>query len=220
MKTSSLNREIIIWIIIIIPIAYLGLSWGQLPNRIPIHFNVAGKANGWGSKSALVGIVFGMTVVMNLLLLFIPKFDPKGKIEHMGRKYFQMRLFIVLFLAALATFVVYHAQTREALNPSVMLMVIGGMFVVLGNYFPALKPNYFIGLRTPWTLESELVWKKTHRLAGWFWVIGGILIIVTSLLPYDTWRMYIFEGTIFSITLIPAIYSFVIRNEGKQADTQ
>jgi len=209
MKASNYTREIFIWIIILVPFAYLGFSWNQLPDRIPVHFNLEGEANGWGSKFTLVGITFGTTVLMNLLMLFIPYFDPKGKIENMGRKYDQMRLFMVLFMAAIATFIIYNAQRQGAFNPNLLLMLIGGLFVVLGNYFPALKPNYFIGIRTPWTLESESVWKKTHRLGGRLWVVGGFIIMAASLLPYNNFRVAVFVATIIIITLIPTVYSFL-----------
>jgi len=224
MKTSSLTREIIIWLIILIPFAYLGLSWNQLPDRIPVHFNLQGEANGWGSKSSLVGILFATTVLMNLLLLFIPKLDPKGKIENMGGKYDQMRLLMVLFMAALATFIVYNAlivynaPSQHSFNPNLLLILVGGLFVVLGNYFPALKPNYFIGIRTPWTLESETVWRKTHRMGGRLWLIGGIIIITAALLPYNNLRMIILVSTIVTITLIPTIYSFLELRKEQQAN--
>lgn len=209
MKASNFTREIFIWIIILVPFAYLGFSWNQLPDRIPVHFNLEGEANGWGSKFSLVGIIFGTTVLMNLLMLFIPYLDPKGKIQNMGRKYDQMRLFMVLFMAALATFIIYNAQSQGAFNPNLRLILIGGLFVVLGNYFPALKPNYFIGIRTPWTLESESVWKKTHRLGGRLWVVGGLIIIAASLLPYNNVRVAVLIATIIIITLIPTVYSFL-----------
>ena len=218
MKTSSLTREIIIWLIILIPFAYLGLSWNQLPDRIPVHFNLQGEANGWGSKFSLVGILFATTVLMNLLLLFIPKLDPKGKIENMGGKYDQMRLLMVLFMAALATFIVYNALSQHSFNPNLLLILIGGLFIVLGNHFPALKPNYFIGIRTPWTLESETVWRKTHRMGGRLWLIGGIIILAAALLPYNNLRIVILVSTIVTITLIPTIYSFLELRKEQQAN--
>lgn len=218
MKVNKPGKEILIWIIALAPLVYLGLSWNQLPDQVPIHFDLQGEANGWGSKLALAGLVFSTTVLMNLLLLFIPVLDPKGKVEKMGSKWPQMRLWIILMMAALASFVIYNAQHQHEFNLNLPLILSGVLILVLGNYFPALKPNYFIGIRTPWTLESESVWKKTHRLGGPLWVGGGALLVVASFLPHNTLRMAVFITTIALIVLIPTVFSFTELRKERQAN--
>ncbi|WP_229972479.1 SdpI family protein [Pontibacter harenae] len=151
-------------------------------------------------------------------MLFIPKLDPKGKIENMGSKYDWMRLLMVLIMAGLATFIIYNAQNQNAFNPNLLFILIGGLFVVIGNYFPALKPNYFIGIRTPWTLEGESVWKKTHRMSGPLWLFGGLAIIAASLLPYNSLRIVVFIAIVAIITLIPVAHSFLELRREKRTD--
>ncbi|QCR24452.1 SdpI family protein [Pontibacter sp. SGAir0037] len=217
MTLKSLSREIAIWFAMLLPFVYLAWVWDELPERVPIHFNLQGEANGWGSKTGLIGIVFGLTVFINLLLLLIPKLDPKGKIENMGSKYDRFRLLMVLFMSALAVLIIYSASSRETFSPNLLFILIGGLFIVLGNYFQALKPNYFIGIRTPWTLESETVWKKTHRMGGRLWVLGGVLIILTSFLPQGTFKSVLFIATIAAVSLIPTVYSYLeLRKEQRQ----
>ncbi|MFD2248299.1 SdpI family protein [Pontibacter ruber] len=220
MKTTSLTREIILWFIILVPLAYLALSWNELPERVPVHFNVQGEADGWAGKTSLIGIVFLTTVVMNLLLLLIPKIDPKRKLAYMGSKYDQLRFILVGFMAALAMFVIYNAVHEDTFQINILFLLLGAMFVGLGNYFQAIKPNYFIGIRTPWTLESEHVWRKTHRLGGRLWMIGGLLMMVLALLPFDQFRQVLFLVIVGVLVLIPVIYSFLESRKEQRMEGQ
>jgi uncharacterized membrane protein len=86
---------------------------------------------------------------------------------------------------------------------------VGGLLAVIGNYFQALRPNYFIGIRTPWTLQSEQVWKKTHKLGGRVWMGGGILIAILSFLIHGNEASGIVFGTLLGIMVLwPVLYSF------------
>lgn len=89
-------------------------------------------------------------------------------------------------------------------------MLIGLLYVILGNYMKTIKTNYFIGIRTPWTLENDIVWKKTHKLAGKYWFIGGLLVILLGFIlePKPNMVSFIIITTI--ITIIPVVYSYVI----------
>jgi uncharacterized membrane protein len=209
MKTTTLTKEVILWIIVLIPLAYLALVWNQLPERVPVHFNLRGEADGWADKTALIGIVFLTTAALNLLLLFIPRIDPKRKLESMGSKYHQLRFILVTFMAALSMFIIYNALHQDGFQLNILFLLLGGMFVALGNYFQAVKPNYFIGIRTPWTLESEQVWRKTHRIGGILWIIGGLVMIALALFPDSGIRQALFLITVAIMVLVPVVYSFI-----------
>lgn len=209
MKPTTLTRELVLWGIILIPMAYLAFVWGELPERVPVHFDLKGEANGWAGKTALIGIVFFTTFALNLLLLIIPHIDPKRKLEYMGSKYHQLRFILVTFMAAISIFIIYNALHPDTFQLNILFLLLGGLFAALGNYFQAVKPNYFIGIRTPWTLESEQVWRKTHRLGGILWIAGGLLMIVLALFPDSGMREVLFLIVVAIMVLVPVVYSFV-----------
>ena len=110
-------------------------------------------------------------------------------------------------MSALAIFILYSMQQKIS-NPGFIFAIIGLLFTFLGNYFKTLKPNYFIGIRTPWTLENEEVWKKTHLLGGKMWFVGGLLMAMTFVLP-EPLNLYAFLGITAIISIIPIVYSYL-----------
>lgn len=208
MKRLSLAAELILWVITLLPLLYLWLNWAQLPELVPVHFNTEGDPNRWAGKGELIAIVFFITVGLHLLLLLIPRIDPKGRIKNMGRNYDKLRIILVLFMSSLAILLIYSASTGE-ISPQLLFVLIGCLFAALGNYFQAVKPNYFIGIRTPWTLESENVWRKTHRIAGPLWVIGGILVALLAFINDPTLREVTFLSIIAILVIVPIAHSYL-----------
>lgn len=221
MKKNSILKEIMLWIIILIPFAYLGLVWNRLPEQVPMHFNIRGEADGWGSRQSLVWLLALTTIGLNLLLLLIPKIDPKRKLVYMGNKYNQLRYILVVFMAALAGFIIYNSMHPEgAFQFNVLLILTGAFFAMLGNYFQAIRPNYFIGIRTPWTLENETVWRKTHRLGGRIWIIGGLSLLLLAFLPDGDLRQALFLVLLGVMVLVPVAYSFIESRKQQQLEEQ
>ena len=209
-------KEVILLIICTLPIAYLAFMWDSLPAEVPVHFNLAGDADGYSSKSGALYLILGINLGVYLLMLLIPKLDPKEKVMNMGGKYFSLRLIMQLFLAAISFYIVYSANQGEMTNPNTLMIIIGISFALLGNYFQVLRQNYFIGIRTPWTLENEEVWNKTHKIGGYLWVIGGILIAILAFYIADQKTFLISGGIILaSITLIPVAYSYILHRSLK-----
>ena len=215
MKRLSLPSEILLWVIALLPAVYLWLSWEQLPARVPVHFNLEGEANGWAGKAELAAVVLSTTLGINLLLLFIPAIDPKGRIRSMGSKYDALRIILVLFMVVFTFFIIHSAISTQSIQPELMLVLVGALLAVFGNYFQAIKPNYFIGIRTPWTLESDTVWRKTHRLSGRLWIVGGILIALLPLIPEEGLRKTIFYILIALLVLVPVGHSFIVYRQEK-----
>ncbi|MGG2989583.1 SdpI family protein [Geobacillus stearothermophilus] len=152
-----------------------------LPDQVAIHWNAAGEADGFSNKWLGAFLPPLLMTFLIILMGVLPKFDPKK--ESYGR--FQKSYRIVN--AALAFFFLLLHIATLAYNLGVpvdvgrlVLIGVGVLFIVLGNYMPKIKPNYFIGIRTPWTLESEAVWNKTHRLGGKVFIVMGILSMLTA----------------------------------------
>ncbi|GAA4844472.1 SdpI family protein [Algivirga pacifica] len=209
-----IKKELPLIIIALIPLVYLLVIWEKLPEKVPLHWNISGEIDRWGSKMTLAGLVLLLNPFMYLLLWVVPKIDPKRKVNNMGGKYYQLRVLMGLFFSALAIFILIASQKQE-MNDGGLLALIGLLFVGMGNYMKTIRHNYFIGIRTPWTLESEEVWKKTHALGGRIWFIGGLLIFVSCLLIQDKQtRFTIFLGLTLIISFIPMIYSYFLYKKG------
>lgn len=209
MNTVNWKKESLLWLLMLLPLAYLAYVWNSLPETIPTHFNAAGEPDGWGSKNTLIYVSAFLGLGIYLLMSVIPVIDPKKKLGQMGKKYYAIKFIMVAFMSLLACFITYSAKAG-GFGANMIYLLIGLLIAVLGNYFPSIKHNYFIGIRTPWTLENEVVWKKTHRLGGKLWVAGGILISILALL-FDNMESYliVFMVIVGVISLIPLVYSYL-----------
>ncbi|MDF2381195.1 SdpI family protein [Nostoc ellipsosporum NOK] len=205
------KKEVWLWLIMAVPIAYLLMIWKQLPDTVPIHWNYSGEADGWGPKAMLWLLLFLLLGFPYALMLIVPYVDPKGKISQMGNKFFQLRVILVIMLSALATVIIYMTKLNgQPASVNWTFAVCGVLFAGLGNFFQTIRPNYFMGIRTPWALESERVWRKTHRMAGRLWIAGGILIVLVAvLLPSNALQFTLFIVLLAILCLIPAAYSFI-----------
>ncbi|PWH83426.1 hypothetical protein DIS18_02410 [Algibacter marinivivus] len=205
----NFKREIPLIIIVLIPFIYLAYIWSSLPETVPTHWNYKGEIDDWGSKNSLILITFLLSAVTYILFTIIPLIDPKKRIQTMGNKYHNLKFLMVLFMSALAIFIIYSVKEQSITNPSLVIFAIGILFMLLGNYMKTIKANYFIGIRTPWTLENESVWKRTHKLAGKLWFVGGLAIAISSLTASKKFNSIFFISVTLLITLIPFVYSYL-----------
>ena len=202
-------KELILWILIVIPFIYLAMVWKNLPAQVPTHFDLAGNPNDWSEKTSLPALIGAMGIGSYLTMLLIPYFDPKKKIAQMGEKYYSLRLIITDFMSAICFYLLYVSNKGE-INPNLLIAMVGAFYVVLGNYLQSVKPNYFIGIRTPWTLENEETWRKTHRLGGKLWLIGGLITILIAFVAKNNSLLAISFGTVTAvISIVPVIYSYL-----------
>jgi uncharacterized membrane protein len=210
---EKFKKEIPFLAIALIPFVYLIYIWNRLPEKVPMHWNGAGEIDRYGDKKELVAVLLMLVGINYFVFLIIPYVDPKQKLQNMGNKLNIMRMILTLFMSALALFILYSVEQKNS-NPGFVFVIIGLLFAFLGNYFKTIKPNYFIGIKTPWTLENEEVWKKTHDLGGKLWFVGGLLMALTFVLPNNI-QFYTFMGITAVITIIPILYSYRIFNKIK-----
>ncbi|HCW06593.1 MAG TPA: hypothetical protein DGG95_04415 [Cytophagales bacterium] len=207
---SKFAKESLLLILVVVPYIYLLTIWSGLPNRVPTHFDISGRPNDWSDRSFLLWFPALMGLGNYILMLVLPRIDPKKKLEQMGNTYYSIRMILGVFFTVIVVYIMYAATGKQLNIPNFIFILIGAFFALLGNYFQTLKHNYFIGIRTPWTLENEEVWKETHRLAGRLWMVGGLLIIVVSLLTAnENFIWFGFLPIILTISLVPIFYSYV-----------
>lgn len=214
----NLKKELPIISIVLLPFVYLAIIWNKLPQKVPVHWNIRGEVDRYGEKTEMILIPVLLPLLVYLIFLVVPKIDPKNKLNKMGNKLHSLKFVLTTLMSGLALFLIFSAQHQNFTNPNLIFGFVGLMYLVFGNYFKTIKANYFIGIRTPWTLESETVWKETHRLAGKLWLAGGLLVIISALLLDDKMNVLTFFIITGIITLVPAVYSyFIFKKENKAA---
>ena len=204
----NIKKELSLIAIVAAPFIYLASIWKGLPASVPLHWDIKGEIDRYGDKSELLLIPILLPLLIYIIFSLVPLIDPKGKIKQMGNKYFMLKAAMTIFMSILAMIIIYAVKNQSLYNPNYIVLLIGVLFVILGNYFKTLRANYFIGIKTPWTLENETVWKETHKLAGKIWFIGGFIIILSSLILDKKANFSVFVGITIIVSLVPVIYSF------------
>jgi uncharacterized membrane protein len=185
------------------------LAWEQLPARVPLHWNAHGHVDGYGPRWMLLAI--GPAAMLAELLGFaaLPALSPRRfALESFTRTYLRIMLAAVAFAGYITAVLLYAALTGQLDVTGALLGGVSVLVVVLGNVMGKVRRNFFIGIRTPWTLASERVWYATHRLAARSMVAAGILSIgaavVGGLAGITAWIAVVLAGV-----MVPAVYSFV-----------
>lgn len=204
----NLKTELPLIGIVFAPFIYLFYIWDTLPEKVPTHWNTSGEIDDWGSKFSLFLLLFLLPVLTYLVTVFIPIIDPKNKINKMGGKFQQLKFGLVTLMSFLAIIIIYSSKNKSFSDTNLIYVPIGLLFMLLGNFFKVIQPNYFIGIKTPWTLESPEVWKLTHLLAGKIWIVGGLFIVFFTFIIDAVYFNYVFLSTIAFLVLIPTFYSY------------
>ena len=183
------------------------ILWNKLPDPMPIHWNAMGEVDGWASKAVAV---FGMPAILaalNLVCHIATGSDKKNK--NQSKKMVSIVFWLVPIIANVTCTMVYlTAMNIEVNTLNIAAALLGIVFAIIGNYMPKCKLNYTIGIKIVWTLESEVNWLATHRVAGRVWLGGGIIIALSALLPTNI-LVWVVLPVLILMAAIPLIYSYV-----------
>lgn len=201
-------------LIILIPMVIGLLLWDRLPDPLPIHWNAAGEIDGYGSRGMAVFFLPLFMLGMHWFCILMTSLDPKS--ADIGGKSLQLVMWICPFMSLLVCSFVYATALGHSVSiNTIMPLLLGAMFLVIGNFLPKYKRNYTIGIKVPWALDNDANWTATHRFAGKVWVIGGALIMATSFLG----SFSLFMVLTFVMAFAPIIYSYLYyRNHDKEAN--
>lgn len=195
--------------ILSVPFLYLALVWNQMPDQVALHFGADGTPDRYGHKSELftaLGIITAVGLLAFGLIQWLPSIDPKKNLESSATTLFKFGLSLVVFMAIINTYIIY--SSTHASEGRLIFVILGGLFASIGNLMHSIKPNYFIGMRLPWTLESEANWRATHQLASRIWFAGGIAMSILALLLPMNWVVGVFITLVVVMTIIPTVYSY------------
>lgn len=200
------------WAGLVLIVAMLGLAaWAfpRLPEQVPSHWDASGEVDGWSGRW-IVLLNPAIALFTWLLMPLLRRIDPRTENYAQFEPTFNLIVnVIVAFLAVVQVLMIGAALGWPIPAVDVMMMIgLGIMLLVLGNYLPRVRSNWWMGIRTPWTLSSERVWRSTHRLAGRTFVAGGLLLLAGTLLPVSL-RFYAMLVAIGLSALVPAVWSYV-----------
>ena len=178
------KNEIPSLLLLIITIVASFFAYKYLPDSVVSHWNFAGEPDGWSSKNFQTYFFPALIAGIYLLMTFLPLIDPKKENYASFAKTYQT----FKFLLVLALLIIYLAATAFNIGyPIAIAKVVSGtigvLFVIMGLLMKNIKPNWFFGIRTPWTLSSPIVWEKTHKVGGQLFSVFGLIIIITPYLP-------------------------------------
>ncbi len=207
---TTIKSEILSFLLLTLSWAASFYFYRHFPDRVVTHWNVAGQPDGWSGKGFAAFFFPGLLSGIYLLFLFLPMLDPKknryvefSKVYDVFRNLILGIMVIIYFIASVSNLGVY--LNVGALVPS----LIGLLFLIMGNYMGKIKPNWFVGIRTPWTMSSEEVWNKTHRFGGKAFMLSGALIALSGLVPLPL-RLPLFVFAIMIILFGTIVYSYLV----------
>jgi uncharacterized membrane protein len=219
-----MNRKVItalaFTLVSLSPLLYLFVIWPDLPDVVPMHYDVSFKPNGFGAKTDLwliTGIFSGISILIYFLLTNLDRIDPKRVNQSESPLFHTLSGGLVLFLTGL-NFLILSGIGNPGLLAKGLVPWIGLMFSFLGYCMRNIKPNFFAGIRVPWTLSNDENWRLTHLLAGKLWLAGGLIIALLALVTSPQTSMVVLIGVIIILTIIPVGYSFILyKKEQKTA---
>lgn len=213
MKQTKLNI-ILSCIVLLSPIIFGMIVWNKLPESMPIHWGVNGEADRWSSKPFAVFVLPLLILAIHGICIFASRKDFRDKKQ--SPKVMGLVLWICPLLSVMANSLTYAISLGKEINVLfVVSLTMGALFVLIGNYLPKCQQNRTVGIRIIWTLKNEANWNATHRFAGKVWVIGGLLLMASSLLPYSIlpWAMIALLVVFISL---PVLYSYRFYRKERQ----
>lgn len=185
------------------------IFYPSLPDRIPMHWDVNGTV-GYSNKSQLF-LMCGMAILFAVMFDVLPHIDPRKKnYQKFGPYYDGFCVIMQVFLLLMTGIILTESLRPGTLSvPMITMLGVGILFLFIGNIMPKVKSNFYMGIKTPWALSSEEVWRKTHRLGGKCFFLLGILMMISAFLPFRQFIYWMVFISVMVVCLIPAVMSYI-----------
>lgn len=213
-KTSRMQK--IVWLLSLLPLVMIAAVYRRLPAEVPMQWNFGGYV-GYETKWHL-WIVAGMAPLFAVLFYFLPRLDPKNSnYRKFTASYIGLQTVIMLFLTAVLGICITEGLRPGTVDvPTVVCLLVSLMMVYLGNVMPRFRMNWYCGLKTPWTLSSETVWTRTHRIAGRMFFASGLLGAAGAFLPDSRAKFAMLFVPLALAVIVPTVFSWKIYREEQE----
>lgn len=188
-------------------VGFISKVFNRLPDQIPRQWGLDGSVNSYMGREWIFLLAL-LPIVLLLLFNILPKVDPRKD----NYKLHDSSYHIIILSISILLIVVTNITVAKSLGLNidikiVVISLVGILMIIIGNLMPRIRPNYFLGIRTPWTLANSDVWTKTHRVGGWSFIILGLSFIIAAFLPV-TASLVVTLTALVSMVLWPVIYSY------------
>jgi len=186
-----------LWLLLAAMFVAAAACWRHAPEQMPVHWDIHGNVDRYGGRFEGLLLLPLVSVGIYLLLTFLPRIDPRSEnYRKFATAYKVIRFSVLALMGAVYAMMLLVSFGYHVDFATVVPLMMGVLFVVIGNVMSKLRPNWFAGVRTPWTLSSRLSWDKTHRLAGWLFIVMGLLFVPLAIVR-ETWLLIailVFDG--------------------------
>lgn len=208
-------QDTLIVILGLAALTYALMNYGKLPQELPAQFGITGKVNRYWDKNIVIPLLGILGIALPLLMQFTRSIDPKREnYKKFENAYAMSRLAMGVLFNLMLVLTIAYGLGKDINVGKIANGAIGVMFLAIGNYMPQVKDNYLFGVRTAWTLASPEVWRKTHRLSGGMWMLGGLLILTGAFLS-GVWSQVLTITALVLAIIVPILYSWIISRQLK-----
>lgn len=203
--------------LLLLTLMFLGsiLFYSALPSEMPMHWEINGQVNSYMRKDIAVALLPLIAAGMFILFKVIPELDPKKNKYKLFKKEWEIIQTTLIGFFAYLHFMIFLVSIHPEISIVPLLFFgIGILFMIVGNYLPKIKQNYFVGIKIPWTLSSADNWDKTHKFGGKCFMISGFIIFIESFIFWNA--PVIIFGTILLTVILPIIYSYAIYSSSRR----
>ena len=212
----TMGKKYWVWqdtVIVILGLMAIGFAlyhYPQLPDKIPAHYDVKGNVDRYDSKGLILGLHAAMGLLLPLLLGLLRRIDPKkANYSLFANASGMIRLSLAIVFDTILVVTVLDGLGREVSINKILFSLLGLTFIIIGNYLPQIKSNYFFGIRVAWTLNNAEVWRRTHRVSGPVWFVGGFVLIAGGFLP-GAGGFAVLAAVLVVCAAFPLLYSWRI----------
>ncbi|MEM9672527.1 MAG: SdpI family protein [Cyclobacteriaceae bacterium] len=217
MKTLEfLKKDWLALLLLIAPVIMLWAYWNQLPDQVPTRWNIWGELDSHQSKTKLLYTLLGVGIFVYTILAIIPYIDPKRNAERILKPLRVVRIAVMGFLAIVFGGIILNGAGYTVNLLLIVKVAIILLYLILGNVMSKFPPNYFAGIRTPWTLEYPEIWRQVHRFGGKLWVAGALVLLIFVFL-WDSFAYFmLFIAVTLILALVPTFYSYLLYRKIRQ----
>jgi uncharacterized membrane protein len=193
-------------------------TWPKATDHIPVHWNAVGQVDRYGGKVEGLLLVPLLAVAIYFLLLVLPRFDPgRANYAQFSGTYTLIRFAVLALMAFVYVITILPIHGRAVDVATLVPVAVGALFILLGSVMGKLRPNWFVGIRTPWTLSSKQSWVRTHRVGGWLFILMGLAFIVIAFIRTQ-WAFMVVMALVLASVVVMTVYSYLVwRNDPEKS---